>query len=648
MSVALLSADRYGYDFIDASFIPEGKNEYWIRNTQSGPHNWRHITEQEKETLLKNHNVSSDWDNFLVSDPFDPELIRNSQFHGLVRIGKLKNVLLKYHDFCISAGIRNSVIVSSDIGDDSAIQDCTYISHYIIGDRVILSRIDEMQCSDHAKFGNGVVKDGESEEVRVWIDVMNEAGGRSILPFEDQIPADAFLWAAYRDDEELCRRLTEITQNQYCGKRGVYGTVGSDSVIKSCKIIKDTKVGSSAYIKGANKLKNITILSSEDEKTQIGEGVELVNGIVGYGCSIFYGSKAVRFVLGRNSNLKYGARLIHSVLGDNSTVSCCEILNNLVFPVHEQHHNNSFLIASLIGGMSNMAAGATIGSNHNSRANDGEIRAGRGFWPGLTVSLKHNSRFASFMLIAQSNYHYELNIDIPFSLVSNNAKENRLEVMPAYFWMYNMYALERNSWKCKNRDKRIIKRQHIESDYLSPDSIEEIIRAMNKLEMWMQQAGMTFPKENTLLDHRTSSSNLDDPEYLLSSAGNEMIPVQGLERSKRDTMILKPGRALAAYREMLFYYSFKTLADYLIEHPSCTFEEMLHLINTVDKETADAINETGRISEWENFGGQIIPSFKIKILQKKIKQGTIQTWHEIHDFYEDTTKQYPLDKLKHA
>ena len=96
--------------------------------------------------------------------------------------------------------------------------------------------------------------------------------------------------------------------------------------------MKDVKIGAHCYIKGSNKLKNLTINSSEAEPTQIGEGVELVNGIIGYGCHIFYGCKAVRFMLGDNSNLKYGARLINSFLGDNSTISCCEVLNNLIFP----------------------------------------------------------------------------------------------------------------------------------------------------------------------------------------------------------------------------------------------------------------------------------------------------------------------------
>ncbi|MDR3021015.1 MAG: DUF4954 family protein, partial [Treponema sp.] len=400
----ILPMERYGYDFIPAEYLPQGLqqysvNEYWLRNEQQAElfsknaDSWRRLKDTEIEILEKNRNYClNGWKDFLVSDPFDPSLIRDSTFYGLVRIGALENVLLKHHDFCIPAGIRNSTIISCDIGDNTSIQNCTYISHYIIGNNCILSEVNEMQTTNHSKFGNGVIKDGEPEDVRVHIDVMNEAGGRSIFPFQDMIAADAYLWAVYRDDTALTEKLAEITQKQYglitcktTGQtgnfRGSYGTIGSGTVIKSCAIIKDVAVGECAYIKGANKLKNLTIHSSAEERTQIGEGVEMVNGIVGHSCNIFYGSKAVRFVMGRNSNLKYGARLIHSVLGDNSTVSCCEILNNLIFPVHEQHHNNSFLIASLIQGMSNMAAAATIGSNHNSRANDGEIIAKRGFWP---------------------------------------------------------------------------------------------------------------------------------------------------------------------------------------------------------------------------------------------------------------------------
>jgi len=295
------------------------------------------------------------------------------------------------------------------------------------------------------------------------------------------LPGDAYLWSRYRDDEALMTKFKEFTEKQFDNRRGYYGFIGDRTVIKNTGIIKDVWVGTDAYLKGANKLKNLTINSSAKAPSQIGEGCELVNGIISYGCRIFYGVKAVRFIMGSHSQLKYGARLINSYLGDNSTISCCEVLNSLIFPGHEQHHNNSFLCAALVMGQSNIAAGATLGSNHNSRAADGEMIAARGFWPGLCVSIKHNSKFASFTLLAKGDYSYELNIPLPFSLVSNDVSANQLSIMPAYWFMYNLYALARNAGKYVERDKRINKLQYIEYDFLAPDSINEIFTALDLL-----------------------------------------------------------------------------------------------------------------------------------------------------------------------
>jgi NDP-sugar pyrophosphorylase family protein len=673
--IELLPAERYGYDFIPPRYLPAGKDEYWLRNRQALAAGkelsaWRSLKPEEIETLVKNDNHCADWNALLVRDPFEPALIKNSAFYGLVRLGKLSGVMLRHHDFCIPAGIRNSTIISSDIGDNTAIQDCSYISHYLVGDRVILSRIDEMQTTNHAKFGNGVLKDGEEEDVRVRIDVMNEAGGRSILPFRDMIPADAFLWACYRDDAVLLRRLESITQECYGGPRGDYGVIGSGTVIKSCAIIKDLWVGECAYIKGAHKLKNLTILSSADEPSQIGEGVEMVNGIVGYGCHSFYGSKAVRFVMGRNSNLKYGARLIHSVLGDNSTVSCCEILNNLIFPVHEQHHNNSFLIASMIQGMSNMAAGATIGSNHNSRANDGEIRAGRGFWPALSVTLKHSSRFASFVLVAKGNYPHELDIRLPFSMVNNNQQKNRLEVMPAYYWLHNLYALERNSRKSRDRDRRKIKIQHIETDYLAPDTAEELIAAIAYLDDCLDRAGIS-PRDETRVSGAAGTVAVGvataatgsgvsaaaraaaAPGAALQPGDVSQLPARGLERGKREEVLLKPLRGRAAYRRMLHYYVVQTLARWLAERPELDFpgfaQTLKGEIDSLGEEGPEPGSSPGRpLREWVNMGGQLVPAFRLDRLRRDIGEGKLASWEAIHRRYREWRDRYPLDRLCHA
>lgn len=633
-------SSRYGFDFVPREFLPPGATEYYKRDEQSAAARkaWRPLRAAELEILVKNDNSCSDWNHFRVADPFDPSLIKNSSFFGLIRIGRLEDVVLQHHDFRLHAGIRNSTIISCDIGDNCAIQDCSYISHYLIGDTVMLSRVDELQTTNHAKFGAGGVKDGEDEEVRVWIDVMNEAGGRSILAFPGMICADAYLWAAYRDDEKLLRSLKAITQRQVGSARGAYGTIGSCSVIKSTGIVKDVAVGECAYIKGANKLKNLTIESSEDEPTQIGEGVELVNGIVGYGCRIFYGSKAVRFVMGRNCGLKYGARLIHSVLGDNSTVSCCEMLNNLIFPGHEQHHNNSFLIASLVQGLSNMAAGATVGSNHNSRANDGEIRAGRGFWPGLCVTLKHSSRFASFVLIAKGDYPYELNVTLPFCLVNNDVHRDRLELMPAYFWMYNLYALERNAWKIATRDKRVAKVQKIEADYLAPDTAEEIVTALTLLERWTATARLGADGDNpaslTEADlAKLGKTLLLDREDRVSELE---VLAEGVERRSRKTVVLKVRRAYRAYRRMLRWYAIRGVIAYAKSHPLSSLKEI----------AAELAGQ--RRTAWENLGGQIVPSFRVEDLRSRIGEGALASWEDIHSAYAEFDREYPLDVARHA
>jgi hypothetical protein len=414
-------------------------------------------------------------------------------------------------------------------------------------------------------------------------------------------------------------RLKAITDAGFSPRRGSYGEVGERSVIKDCRIIKDVKVGPHAYIKGANKLKNITVLSSAREGTQIGEGVELVNGIVGHGNRIFYGAKAVRFVTGRNVQLKYGARLLNSVLGDNSTVSCCELLNNLIFPFHEQHHNNSFLIAATVMGQSNVAAGATIGSNHNSRAPDGEIIAGRGFWPGLCTDFKHNSRFASFCLVAKGSYGHELDIGYPFSMVYLSGGDEAVRVMPAYWFVHNMYAMARNSWKFKKRDLRASKVQHIELDYLAPDTVQEMLAAMKRLDALAAAAGRPplFPVPDKDLP-------LDDPALMRRYGGK----------------VEKPARARASYRDFCLHFGVKTLVDFLKADAGTGLAAFMGGV--------EALKAEPFADRWINAGGQVIAADDLESLKGDIKSGKIGSWAGVHARYDEIFAAYPKRKARYA
>jgi hypothetical protein len=638
--IKLIPEREFGRNFIPDKYLPAGKDEYYLRNQQSpkSAASWRHLRANEIEALVKNAVTCDDWDSIYVTDPFHPQLIKNCQFWGLVRMGRLENVMLEHHELQVPAGITNSRIIACDLGDNCAIHNVRYLGHYILGDRVTLLNIDEMHSTNHAKFGNGIVKDGEPEEVRIWLDLMNETGSRAVMPFDGMIAADAYLWAKYRDDDGLLRKLREITQQQFDSRRGFYGTVGDACVVKNSRIIKDVKIGPHCYIKGANKLKNLTINSSADEPSQIGEGVELVNGIMGLGCHVFYGCKAVRFVMGDNSSLKYGARLIHSLLGDNSTVSCCEILNNLIFPAHEQHHNNSFLVAALLMGQSNLAAAATIGSNHNSRANDGEIQAGRGFWPGLSTTLKHCCRFASFVLVAKGDYADELDIPLPFSLISNDVAHDRLLVAPAFWWLHNMYALARNSWKFQSRDARKTKTQHVEFDYLAPDTVEEIFAALPLLEMWTAKASLRAV--GNAAGGRSDEELASLGRQLLlgpaeETAGLEILG-ENMENSSRKVVIRKVRQAYHAYRQMIHYYAVRNLLEFIKADPQITLDAMHRAL------------AGPREKEWGNLGGQLMRTRDIDQLRADINAGRYDSWSAIHQTYDERWAAYPREKQQHA
>ncbi len=626
---------RLGYGFIKKEYLPDGKDEYYLRNLQNRSGiNYRQLSAYEIEVLVRNGNTSDNWNHLLVSNAFTPELVKNCKFFGLVRIGKLEPYFLEYSKLRVPVGLYNSTIISCDFGDNVVVDNVNYLSHYIIGSEAIIINVNELMTTPHAKFGNGILKIDEPENIRIWMELCNENSGRQVLPFNGMLPGDAWLWSKHRDNDKLLEKFKEFTEAQFDTKWGYYGKIGDRTVIKNCAIIKDVWIGSDAYLKGANKLKNLTINSKPGAKTQIGEGCEMVNGIIGFGCRAFYGVKAVRFVMSSNSQLKYGARLINAYLGDNATISCCEVLNSLIFPAHEQHHNNSFLCASVVMGQSNMAAGATIGSNHNSRANDGEIVAKRGFWPGLCVSLKHNSRFASFTIIAKGDYPAELDIPLPFSLVSQDTASDNLVLMPAYWFMYNMYALARNAWKYADRDKRPDKIQHLEFDYLAPDTANEILYAISLLELFAGQS--VVGHEGKAVSGETELRKLGR-SYLLGKGSEIDIIATGIENSNRKVVVLKAREAYTTYKKVLHLYCVEQL------HEWCRVNKITHA-----EQLISSLPARMPAQEWQNIGGQLIPAEDVKKAIKNMATGKIGSWDEVHEWYRAEAEAYPLKKAAHA
>jgi len=150
---------------------PGGGDPYPCMAPFLAPGAYRALHANEIATLVKNNNSAEDWAEVFVTETFSPNLIVNCEFYGRVLIGDLAPWFIEHHDLRLPVGIRNSTIMSCRIGDNVAIRDVHYLAHYVIGDNCIVFNVDEMVCTNHAKFGNGIVKEGEPEEVRIWLEV---------------------------------------------------------------------------------------------------------------------------------------------------------------------------------------------------------------------------------------------------------------------------------------------------------------------------------------------------------------------------------------------------------------------------------------------------------------------------------------------
>ena len=493
---------------------------------------YRNLLPGEIAQLKRQGNYSEDWSTVQVADPF---LVNQ---------------------------VRNSTLRNCTLGANVTIRDVRLLSDYTLGDNVTLFNIGEMT-------GGGMPKP---------LEVMNENGGRAIRPFAGMTIGDAYMWARYRGRKVFMQKLESFTSH-------LSPLTSHLSHVGNCCTIKNTTC-----------IRNVSILSCEEDPTVVDSCITLIDGVVGYGCTVEHGIIAERFLLGEHVHLEFGLRLSDTVVGDNSTLARCEVGNSIIFPAHEQHHNNSFLIAGLVMGQSNIAAGCTIGSNHNSRTADNEFAAGRGFWPGLCCSFKHSSRFASYCLLAKADYPAELDITLPFALVNNNTAKDQLEVMPAYWWMYNMYAMDRNSKKFAQRDKRKVKAQHIEFDNLAPDTAEEIFRGIMQLRAW------------------------------LAASTGSTVYAQGQEKSRRPTVVLKAEEGLKAYEDMLVFYAMKTLTL----NPSV--------------ETRPAASH----EKWLNIGGQLVAKPDMEQLIADVENGTLASWKDIHDRFDALWQAYPAQRAAHA
>jgi len=457
---------------------------------------YRTLSEDEILLLENSGNNSYDWGRIIIHKDCNIEHIQNNMFENDIVIGpNAQSKIIFSH--------LNNVI----IGKNSSIKNNSLISNYIIGEE------SSIENSGHITAPEGFY-DFE-------IKICNENGRRAVKVSPEL--SSTVIWLVSR---RIIKQIPTVPRKSI-------GFIGNKVRIFNLSLGKNLYINDNASIINANCIDNVFIDSDSNNTVEITHIISLNNAIIKKSCEITKGVIGENLFIDENSSIKNGSRIFHVYLGSNSTIACCEVLNSFISSFHEQHHNNSFLIASSILGQSNIAAGATIGSNHNSRSADGEIIAARGFWPGLNVSLKHNSYFAGFTMIAKGSYPFEIYNPFPFSLIYRD--KNQLSIRPAFILKYNSYALHRNSWKFLKRDLRKTTENTPLYHFIGPDTVCETLKAIK------------FLTDKKLIDNNLGF----------------------FEKSKNQVIIIDSENSVQLYKNKLIYFlSLEILREILIEKNS--------------------------------------------------------------------------------
>lgn len=545
------------------------------------------LLKAEEIKILENNGCwAENWNQIFIKRPFDPNLFHNTGFYGTVYIGHIEKGFNQFHGVSHPAGIYGCIITSSCIDDNASLSQST-ISAAIIGRNVIIHNCSELSS------------DPDAFKVPVVIGAGNEKAGREALLFSGVTLQDIWLQTHLKSHELMQQFLFQFSDAKL-SVMNPYTVIEDSCVIENTRSVRSIKLGRRGIISGASRVEECVIGSTSVNRTAICDNAIVKRSFINSGVNIESGAFVEECFIDRHSTIKQGARVIQSAVGSNSTIACGEVQSSFLAPLHEMHHNSSFLIAADIGGECNIASGANLGSNHNSRSNDGELSAGRGFWAGLSTSVKYSSSFASFTLLAKSSFCHELDIPFPFALVSDNVEKNTLDIMPAYWWRYNMYALFRNNWKFQ---KRLGKDESsIEYLFMAPDTAEEVLSAIDLLESYKKK-----------------------------------IPPFTLENSRRQVQLLGIEEGIKAYREMLTWYGVSTVLSWLVR-PGVT----------PGKYNDIPLDGSNKLWLWTNVCGHLVCNADIKQMIHDIEHGDFISWEDVDERFERFDLEYPKTRFAHA
>jgi len=430
--------------------------------------NYRKLTETEIARLQQQTCSADNWNNIEVVAQFSPDFFRNVKFTGHNRLGKFGDEITLAGGVTTNTGIYDAWIHNCTIGDNVLIHTIRdYVANYTIENNAIIFDVKLLAVEGESSFGNGIN-----------VEVINEAGNRSVMIYDKLSAHLAYVLALYRHRPELIESIEAMITDYTNEVKSSQGLVGAGARIYRCDTIIDVKIGEKAHIEGARLMRNGTVNSESADPVFIGDGCHLQNFII---CS---GSKVNSATLVTNCFVGQGCILDKHYSADQSLFFAnCQGLHGeacsiFAGPFTVTHHKSTLLIAGMFSFLN--AGSGSNQSNHMYKL--GPIHQGyveRGSKTASDSYVLWPAKIGAFTLIAGRHYSHCDTSELPFSYLIEHKDVSYLS--PAV----NLRSIGtiRDSQKWPKRDVRKGKEllDCINYNLLSPFTVERMIQGRNLL-----------------------------------------------------------------------------------------------------------------------------------------------------------------------
>lgn len=423
-----------------------------VKDAKASGGKFRALDPEEIAALEKNGNRCEDWSRVQVEANFVANRVHNSVFMGDVKLAAFYGTLLLPGDVSFPTGVYDSLVSNCIIGN-ALVYKVAMLSNVFVRSSAVLHNVGSMVSSGKINYMIGSS-----------ITVGNEMGGRSVRVFPDITPDLVDVQLFHKAEPEVEASFDEQLQQFRTETALPFGVVGKGAVVSNTNIVRNSWIGAHARIEGASKIRNTVILSSLEESTHVYDSVIIENSNLQMGVKVHTGAEVQGSVL--MSRVKVGSKAIvkSSILAPCCHVEEGEVNSSYMGPMTQMHHHSLLIAALWPEGCGNLGYGANVGSNHTGRMPDQEVMPGRGMFFGLGVNVKFpaNFRESPFTIIASGITTLPQRLKFPFSLIRPGDPQlmgvpARLnEIVPAWNYKRNAYALDRNFYKYSQRGKGIV------------------------------------------------------------------------------------------------------------------------------------------------------------------------------------------------